>query len=272
MLTLQELLYNRGLSRLSNAKLVRHKEVSKDLFEMYSLNREEFLEYQATQGKDIFKDIEFIVSFIGEQGNRARFVGVFKVKGVKKFNSKIYKKEMFFYEMSEVKGFEDLSERIIIDWGLGTRSWVQNITTEKEIIEITPGLHYQAFTDYFDIILPYSQLQEIVSEQYPDWKKMLEATNGIYLIHDKSSGKQYVGSTCGAEGLWGRWKNYIHTKGHGNNKVLKDLMHHNPKNCNHLEFSILSLLPKSITPDEAIKKEAHFKRKLGTRAFGLNGN
>jgi hypothetical protein len=272
MLTLQELLYNRGLSRLSNAKLVRHKEAAKDLFEMYTLNREEFLDYQQRQGKDIFKDIEFIVSFIGEAGNRARFIGVYKVKSVKYGYSKIEKKNLYQYEFQEVKGFEDMAERIIIDWGLGTRSWVQNITTEKEIIEITPGLHYKAFTDYFDLILPYSQLEEIVSAQYPDWKRMLEVTNGIYLIHDKSTGKQYIGSTYGAEGIWGRWKNYITTKGHGNNKILKDLTSQNPKACFQFEFSILALLPKTITPDEAIKKETHFKRKLGTRAFGLNGN
>jgi hypothetical protein len=40
----------------------------------------------------------------------------------------------------------------------------------------------------------------------------------------------------------------------------------------HFQFSILMLLPKTITPDEAIKKERLFKNKLGTNSFGLNNN
>lgn len=272
MITVQELLYNRGLSRLSNAKLVRHKEVTKDLLDMYIINRDEFLEYQKRQGKDIFKNTEFVISFIGETGNRARFIGVYKVKSVKFEYSSIEKTKLFKYDLQEVSGFEDMKERVVIDWGLGTRSWVQNITTEKEIIEITPGLQYKAFTDYFDLILPYAQLEEIVKSQYPDWKRTLEATNGIYLIQDRSNGKQYIGATYGAEGIWGRWKNYVFTKGHGNNKILKKEINRNSKACYNFEFSVLALLPKSISPDEAIKKENHFKRKLGTKAFGLNGN
>jgi hypothetical protein len=32
------------------------------------------------------------------------------------------------------------------------------------------------------------------------------------------------------------------------------------------------LLPKTVTPDEASKKENLFKNKLGTNSFGLNEN
>jgi len=32
------------------------------------------------------------------------------------------------------------------------------------------------------------------------------------------------------------------------------------------------LLPKTITPDQAIEKELLLKKKLGTNSFGLNNN
>src|SRR2546423_737530 len=39
-----------------------------------------------------------------------------------------------------------------------------------------------------------------------------------------------------------------------------------------LRFSILQILPKSVTRDEVIQREALFKQKLGSRAHGLNAN
>jgi hypothetical protein len=94
----------------------------------------------------------------------------------------------------------------------------------------------------------------------------------VYLINDTSTGKLYVGSAYGEDGIWGRWKNYVSTKGHGHNKLLKKLIAKDPLHGNHFSFSILMLLPRTVTPDEAIKKEILFKKKLGTNSFGLNDN
>lgn len=54
------------------------------------------------------------------------------------------------------------------------------------------------------------------------------------------------------------------------NKTLKELIEANPRHSQNFQFSILMLLPRTITADEAIKKEKLFKNKLGTNAFGLN--
>ena len=274
MITIQELLYNRGLDPKSKIKLARHKSAHIDLYNMYTTKKEDFLTYQSQQSRDVFKGTEYIVSFIGEEGSLSRFVGVFKVVGVKNVDANELSvsgtKYEFFYELEEISGFDDLKERAIIDWGLGTRSWVQWLKMEKEIVEIQPGLHYKQFTDYFDFILDFKELQEIVSNQYKDWKRMLSATKGIYLISDTKTGKLYVGSAYGEEGIWGRWKTYVSTKGHGNNKTLKELVAADKNYCNHFKFSILMLLPSTITADQAIKKETLFKNKLGTNSFGLN--
>ena len=78
MITIQELLYNRGLNRLAKIKLVRHKDKRLDLYNLYRTDRNSFWDYQNTQSKDIFKGVDYIVSFIGEEGVFARFIGVFK--------------------------------------------------------------------------------------------------------------------------------------------------------------------------------------------------
>lgn len=110
MITIQELLYNRGLDRLARIKLVRHKERGLDLYNMYRSDIKAFLDYQSTQSKDVFNGVEYIVSFIGENGITARFVGVFQILGKENMGTR------FKYSMKEVSGYEDLKEKVIIRW------------------------------------------------------------------------------------------------------------------------------------------------------------
>lgn len=274
MITIQELLYNRGLDKNAKIKLVRHKDTRCDLYNKYRTNKEWFLAYQSSQAKPIFKDTNYIVSFIGEEGVTSRFIGVYKV--CNELESSTYDSEnltagKYIYELQEVEGFEDLKERVIVKWS-NAISWHQWINNEMEVIQIHPGLHYKQFTDYFEFILKFEELKEIVNNQYSDWKRMLSASKGIYLINDTTTGKLYIGSAYGENGIWGRWSEYVRTDGHGGNKTLKELVGNNPIHGNHFQFSILMLLPKTITQDEAIKKERLFKNKLGTNSFGLNNN
>ncbi|MHB8261655.1 MAG: GIY-YIG nuclease family protein [Bacteroidia bacterium] len=279
MITIQELLFNRGLDKNSKTKLVRHKDNRRelDLYKMYRTDKEKFLKYQSQQGKDIFNDVDYIVSFVGEESNLSRFVGVYKILSGKKLSEKKLSVEgngnlyEYEYEMAEVLGFEGLKERVIIKWN-NPISWHQWIKNPMEVTEIQPGLHYTQFTDYFDFILTYKELKAIIENQYPDWKKTLSITKGIYLISDTKTGKLYVGSAYGDEGIWGRWKTYASTNGHGNNKTLKELVSGDADYARHFTFSILMLLPKTITDSEAIKKETLYKNKLGTNSFGLNNN
>lgn len=266
MITIQELLYNRGISRSARVKLVRHKDRRLDIYNMYRTDKPAFIDYQNTQSHDVFKNVEYIVSFIGEEQAFARFVGVYKIAG-KAHDGLHYK-----YIMEEVDGYDDLKERVIIRWE-NPISWHQWIKNEMEVVEISAGLHYKRFTDYFDLILDFTELQDIVVNKYPDWHKLLSSIKGIYLITDNNQGKLYVGSAYGEDGIWGRWRDYVATNGHGGNKSLKDLIDGDWQYAvKYFQFSILMLLPKTVTPDEAIRKEQLFKRKLGSNTFGLNNN
>ncbi len=68
MITIQELLYNRGLDRSAAIKLVRHKDRRLDLYNMYRTNRDAFLAYQNKQERNVFQGVEYIISFVGEGG------------------------------------------------------------------------------------------------------------------------------------------------------------------------------------------------------------
>lgn len=209
--------------------------------------------------------MDYIVAFVGEEGTLARFVGVFKVIGCN------HSPDFYLYDLSEIEGYNDLKERVIIRWS-NPISWHQWIKNDMEVLEISPGLHYKRFTDYFDLILDFSELKEIVDNQYSDWKAILSAIKGVYLITDTNTGMLYIGSAYGEEGIWGRWSEYVLTGGHGGNKSLIPLCAEADYALKHFQFSILMLLPKSVTADEAIRKEQLFKRKLGTHSFGLNNN
>jgi hypothetical protein len=274
MITIQELLFNRGLDKKLKIKLVRHKDSRTNLYDAYRTNRELFLKYQSQQSKEVFKGVDYVVSFIGEEGVRSRFVGVYRVLGCRRFPKKpsvTGASHSLEYNLEEVSDFFDLKERVIVKWS-NPISWHQWIKNEMEVIEIHPGLHYKHFTDYADFILSFNELKEIITNGYGDWKRMLSGAKGIYLISDTKSGKLYVGSAYGEDGIWGRWNSYVSTNGHGGNKQLKELIAKKEYYAKHFQFSVLMILPKTVTADQAIEMERLFKNKLGTNSFGLNSN
>ena len=84
-------------------------------------------------------------------------------------------------------------------------------------------------------------------------------------VQDSGSGKLYVGSAYGENGIFGRWQSYANT-GHRLNEELKGL---NPDN---FAFSILEILPPTLSADEVIGRENRWKVKIGSRELGLNRN
>lgn len=277
-ITIQELLFNRGLKKEDKILLVRHKDSretknirGKDykntVYDIYREQPELFLEYQSEQSRNVFKDAKYIVSFLGEEGTLSRFLGVYKIEETIEND----KYSPYYYRMTEVDGFQNLKEKVIIDWGKGALSWCQGVKNEKEIVEITPGFD-NFFPGYPNVILKFSQLKEIIEKEYPVWKRMLSAVNCIYAILDNKTGKIYIGSTYNKFGIWGRWSTYVKTNGHGNNVTLEELINNNPDYANNFTYSIMHILPLNISPDQAIKEETVFKKKLGAISFGLCNN
>ncbi|MFO1052759.1 MAG: GIY-YIG nuclease family protein [Planctomycetota bacterium] len=259
-------------------KLVRHADTRIDLA---AIVRTGFLEaYESIQSRPVFHDCEFVLRFVGELGTRARFVGCSRVLGHRPgvglcppgFPCPEIWSGNWTYHLEPMSTFDDLRDRLVIDWGQGARSWVQR-KLDKPVLEIRPRGFVADFPGYEDVILSFDELKRIVNQ--PDanrvWHRTLSAVAGVYLIVDLQTSHQYVGSAHGDRGILGRWECYAAT-GHGGNARLLELVGTDASRAGSFQFTILRTLPKSMAAREVLEIEAAFKRKLGSRAFGLNAN
>lgn len=80
---------------------------------------EAFVTYQSEQLVKKFKNVDYLVSFIGEESTSSRFVGVYRNNGILQMlpvlpdnEGEVYAK----FDFQEIPGFELLKERVIIDW------------------------------------------------------------------------------------------------------------------------------------------------------------
>lgn len=293
IISIQDLLkgWNRN-SEFDNAnesriKLVRHSsDVLPDSFiynkykgSVYKLYRTDyalFKEWQSEQSDSKMKNVDYLVVFLAEEGCECRFIGVYRNNGPKRPTCEGFSE----YNLEEVEGFEALKDKVVINWGKGTLSWMQNWQSAKEvrrIEQVNTGDDIPYFIRYEDVILSFSQLQKVVEDK--EWKSKLESLNCVYMILDKETGKQYVGVTYKdmkpgiKNGILGRWTEYAKT-GHGNNKLLVALLAE--KGISYAEqnfqWTILETLPLNVTPKVAIDRESLYKKKFGTREHGYNEN
>jgi len=250
-------------------KVLRHRSANQDLWGLVNSNR--FTRYQNGQSWDVFGDAEYIISFIAERHKYAKFVGVWKVLS----KNKDPKGKGFKYKTKCMPEFEELKNRVIIKWGDGTRSWGQWLHRQgnKEIVEILPADYVMDFPGYYDFTLTYNELQTMINkpDSNREWYRMLSSISGVYIILDTRNGKQYIGSAYGRGGIWARWKSYAKNPA-GGNILLIDLLSNKPRRHNFFQFSILRVLEPSATKDEVLNQEVLAKKKLGSRAFGLNSN
>lgn len=262
----------------SRIKLVRHADSRFDLDRI--LKSGFFPEYEARQSRPVFHGVDYILSFFGERGTRSRFLGCSRIRqqseGSKPWPSGYPYPDMnpggFHYDLELLPQFDEMRDRLVIDWGNATRSWAQHLRP-KELLEIRSRGFVTEFPGFDEAMLEFQQLDAIVRN--PDangvWFRTLSSVAGVYLIVDTETGNQYVGSAYGAEGIFGRWAQYARSK-HGGNKRLVELLREHPERWRRFQFSILRTLPKTMTAAEVIEVESLKKRKLGSRAFGLNSN
>ena len=283
IITTQELLKGRNdeFDKSEKVKLVRHKNDQEEhhyqgktyegsLIQMYRYDYQKFIDYQNEQDLKNFKNVDYIVSFIGEENSEARFIGVFKRCG----KPKEIANGIAIFNFQEINGFQALKDKVIINWG--DRSWHlwKKDDKGKEVIRIDKGFksnNLPVFSRYEDVILNYEELKSIIESNNSEWKSKLEACNCVYLILDKSNGKQYVGVTYKdaskgwKSGIWNRWSEYAQT-GHGNDEKLIEACANDPNYAKrNFQWSILETLPLNVIPTVAIKRESLYKEKLGTR-------
>jgi len=271
-----------GFDQTKRTKLVRHLSQYDPIDEL--IRNKWFEVYQSYQSNNVFHNTDQIISFYGLSNNRAAFYGVYDVKGYVTANAganivgcpsieRWRNTCNFYYTLKRNKLFDEFCDRIVIDWGPGALAWQQKLRN-KPVFEILPsGRKLEPFGDFLEFSLTYQRLQDLFvnEDAHPDWKIPLSNVAGVYLILAQKTGDLYVGSAYGASGLWGRWKTYAES-GHGNNVKLKKLIKADPDYPKSFRFSVLHILPRTLSKDQVIQREKEYKIKLGTRATGLNSN
>jgi len=278
-MTLIELLTMRKLDTRRKIKLVRHQD---DRLNLAAVREAGYLElYQSYQSKPVFDGCDAIVSFLGASGSKATFYGVYEVKAVRRSGEvplpatcpfpELRPAQGFFYDLGELLGFTDFRDRLVIDWGKGALAWHQWLT-DRTVLEYLPVGRISPFPGYLDFVLTYDELCRMVKNESSnrDWHLSLKSVAGVYLITDTIDGRQYVGSATGEEGILGRFRAYAET-GHGGNTLLDTLLLEKGKErVKAFQFTVLTTLPRGLSNKRALEQESLYKRKLGTRAFGLN--
>lgn len=185
------------------------------------------------------------------------------------------KKSVYTFERVKI-ALDEYAGRLILKRENGFSLYNSPATGQDFIVEEIWGkeLHrtVSQFTDYDSVELSFKELQEVVEGHYADYYRALSSVKGIYMIIDGNTGKLYVGSAYGEDGIWGRWSSYVYSY-HGDNCELKTLYEkYGEDYFKKFKYLILQILPTKVSTKEIIEIETKYKNRFLTKEFGLNLN
>lgn len=161
----------------------------------------------------------------------------------------------------------------------------KGIIDDLEVIEVWNSdktLNDTTFPGYKNVSVGYRELKKKLESESSEWRTSLRCRKGIYLITDKNTGKLYVGSAYGANGILGRWETYIKSgydkdeveNGKYPNKKLWELVNEKglPYIQDNFQYSILETFTDDVSKEDIIARESWWKEALQSRKFGYNAN
>ena len=164
------------------------------------------------------------------------------------------------------------------------RNRAGDIDLKRQIINMTVHsmldrpYSFLRFEGYDQVRLKFGELKRVVKSNFSDWRSALQSIFGVYLVSDTKKGGAYVGSACGKDGLWGRWRSYVSDgfQGHGGDEGLIKRIGGDKDYPENFEFSILEVIRKHTNEEDVLKREGWWKDTLRTRKNhknnGMNEN
>jgi hypothetical protein len=210
------------------------------------------------------------LNFLATTGRRARFLTAHENHGEVLAERTDLRR---YFDLRPSPVFAALEDRLVIEWTNDPVNWAKtgDLATSMTVVEIADPASVP-FPGFDSLLVSYDELQAVISDdRYGQWQTALRSVQGIYLIADTSTGKLYVGKADGAERFLGRWSEYARN-GHGGNVALRELAAADVRHRQHFQFSILQVFSTSAPAAQVDAAEAHFKRALLTRQFGMNLN
>lgn len=197
---------------------------------------------------------------------------------IKRVTKELDVKNGINYEGEELEEYSQFYGRVIIKFRKTFQTQcrkTESIMDELEVVQVLPSIFDgKDFPGYDNTRLTYEQLKVIVDRHKKDWIAALENQKAVYLIRDSKTGKLYVGSATGDNGmLLSRWKSYV-ANGHGGNIELRQLVEEQGFDYvrENFVYSILENYNSRVDKKHILQRESWWKQTLGTREFGYNSN
>ena len=195
--------------------------------------------------------------------------------------------DVVYAKAERLTEFDKYINRIIINYSLPSRSFFyvdKRIINSVPVSEILSEDYFEKskdFPGYENISLSYQELKQHLHSSI--WYEHLTAVYGVYLITDIKTGKMYVGSAYGNNGVYGRWSVYLSdgydkTELEGNhypNKKLREVVNKNGIRYiqKNFRYTLLEIFSKNeLGKQKALNREIYWKDVLQTRMFGYNIN
>jgi hypothetical protein len=254
----------------SDVLVVRHT-YNEDGLRRGETTLENVLAYAREQGLRFSTDQPPIwLNFLAEGGRRCRYWGAFENHG-EVVSERTQSRRFFNLRPSDL--LSSLANRLVTEWSKDAINWAKRGPTAATfpVIEIADPQNVE-FPGFDRLVLTRADLRIALEDsRYAAWRTALGSVQGVYLISDTSTGKHYVGKADGAERILGRWSAYSRD-GHGGNVELRALIRDDADHARHFVFSLLRVFGPDTPVSEVDSVEAHFKRALLSREFGLNRN
>ena len=292
--TFRDLLLKNGINPATTL-LMRHRPMQPALAKAIAWLAHEHIEafnaYQSThyprQVAQLMK-AKTLAAFIASGVGKATFAGIFDVcgwidrtasdqlldPGVQKlleFDLPKPTGTAKWFNLSLSPKLREYQGRLEIDWSGGAsggKAWSRWATSVPGKNFPVAAVHTasqfadaKAMPDWNELVLTWAELNVIPKA----WARKLKEWRCIYFILDTSDSKGYVGAAYGEDNLYGRWINYA-SSGDGGNELLK------LRTPTNLRFSILQRLSPDLDEKGVRQIESSWKKRLGTKSFGLNAN
>ena len=180
----------------------------------------------------------------------------------------------------ELPAFQGFIGRLIIRYHKGNTfsRYIFNAETilDKIIVEEILPYEYEPiqFKGFDKVQLKFKTLKAILGgTRYFDYRAALSGVKGIYCLTDSNTGKLYIGSAYGKEGILQRWSSYRDTMTGGNKKLI-ELLNQTDESYfeQYFEYTLLETFPPKTPDQEIINRENYWKDVFKTRKFGYNAN
>ena len=212
-LRLNMILCDTGLN-LADVRLLRHKDKraikGRTPYELWRDNRQQFDLYQSIQSVENRQKLaaRYWVSFVVTPADETMFVGLFHVGHRRPLEKDTPKPHMDgvdkagsvdAYDLTLETSLSDLIGRLMIDWGLAGRAWIQRADRQdKNVMELRTEFKEPEFPGFLNFLEPLSRLGSLPRS----WITALRSTKGVYLLTCPMTKEQYVGSATGENGFW----------------------------------------------------------------------